>query len=150
MNDNNGDQLDKFMKCRKILNIYFWHLRKKTSVSLLIFLIFWYSDILIFIHNWRTFTFEVLYLHQTFISDVSDEFTHIKIFQYARCNFKLWSITWLFVNFNTLLTTIHVWRVGYSPNFHWLCLINTHNLVCRCDSRLEAYNISLVWFETTW
>ena len=44
----------------------------------------------------------------------------------------------IFGYFHKLLTTIHVWIVVSSPNFHRLC-INVHILVCqhaKCDSRL--------------
>ena len=48
---------------------------------------------------------------------------HILIYRYARCNCNLWKVFWFycpFWYFHTLLTTIHVWIIVSSPNFHRL------------------------------
>ena len=43
----------------------------------------------IFIHYWRSFMFEVLYLHQTITDCMFIEYTYFDMLN-ARCNLKLW------------------------------------------------------------
>ena len=63
-----------------------------------------------FIHNWRPFMSEVMYLFQTFTECLIN--THILICRHDRCHCKLWNASWFYYFFleilRTQLTSIHV------------------------------------------
>ena len=75
---------------------------------------------------------------------------HILIYQYARCDWKLWNISWLccvfckfsdIINNNSCLNCYIFTKLSQT-----VCLIHTYNLVCRyarCDCRLWK----IIWFK---
>ena len=78
-----------------------------------------------FAHNWRIFMFDVLYIHH--INCVVDKYEKFNIMtcysdvsaSYESLNDFFLTFLSIFMNF---LTTIHVWSVATSPNFHRLCV----------------------------
>ena len=78
----------------------------------------------IFIHNWRSFLSEVMYLHQTLTECVSDWFTYISML-ICQCACRSWKVLWfncVFGNFHILLYIYMFWNVITSSNLYRLCV----------------------------
>ena len=98
----------------------------------------------IFIHFWRTFMSELLYLHQTFTDCVSNQYWYVKMSDMTS-------------SYGTLLDFIaflrlNIHRLNIIDDHPWLkycfitkvsqivCLINTHILICwhaRCNYKVR-------------
>ena len=74
----------------------------------------------IFIHYWRVFMTKVLYLYQTFTDCVSHQCWYVKMLDVTASYGTSFDFIAVFRYFHTLLTTIHVWSIVSSPNFHRL------------------------------
>ena len=68
--------------------------------------------------NWGIFMSELLYLHQSFIDCVSNQYWYVKISDVIASYGMPFNFFYVFCEFCTKLMNMHLWSVAYPPNFY--------------------------------